>query len=578
MRNHGLAGVAWWLACLFPAGASLCAGEEPLTTIRVASGLNKPVYATHAPNDFDRIFIVEQAGRIKILSGGTLLETPFLEIIKKVRSGGEQGLLGLAFHPSYPDNGFFYVDYTNKSGDTVIARYRVSDKSDIADPDSGVVVLTLRQPQPSHNGGWIAFGPDGYLYVATGDGGHWFDPDRRAQDITDELLGKVLRLDVDRDDWPGDEGRNYGVPPDNPFVGKAGDDEIWAYGLRNPWRCAFDSATGDLYVTDVGQDAWEEVNFQRADDPGGANYGWVCFEGPDCTAFGGDDCDCSSLTSIQPIHAYGGAGSPGVCSIIGGEVYRGCAVPDLQGTYFFADFCSNQIWSLRYDGIKKPTVIDRTSELAPGGALDIRYISSFGRDAFGELYICDWTDGELFKIVPRTAASPGSIVGSDPPHGAIDARQPSEPDGTSPAGWQVIEFVFDGCVANVGRDDFVVTREDGKGLVPTIADVRTVSADTVRVTLSDVIEVGAWTILTHKPSGTLRRIGWLPVDVNADRFSGLADVLVLIGAVNGGGARLPLWSKDIDRSGLVAPGDLLRAIDLLNGAGVYGVARGGQLP
>lgn len=576
MRCRDLVVLFGLLLCMVMTTAAVRAGETPLTTIRVASELRSPLYVTYAPDDFARVFIVEKGGRIRILRGGEVLGTPFLDISEAVRSGGERGLLGLAFHPNYAENGFLYVDYTNRSGNgnTVIARYQVSADPDVADPDSAHVLLKITQPDPNHNGGWLAFGPDGFLYIATGDGGPWFDPDNRAQDTTGELLGKVLRIDVNRDDWPGDPDRNYGIPPGNPFVGVEGDDEIWVFGLRNPWRCAFDTATGDLYITDVGQDAWEEINFQSAGSAGGENYGWRCREGLDCTSFGG--CDCSSFTSTPPIHAYGNGGSE--CSIIGGEIYRGCAISDLHGTYFFADFCSDHIWSFRYDGANVTNLQERSTELAPGGGLDINTISSFGRDAFGELYICDLGGGEVFKIIPAKQPPPLSIIRSEPPVDAIDARQPSEPDGSRPAGWNSIELTFDACLASpITADDFLVTQQGGVGPAPTVVAVELLSRDTVSVILSHAIATRAWTTVAHN-DGTSVRIGWLPGDVDANGWSGTADLVMLIDEFNGVVGQLPLRSTDIDRSGTGSPSDILRLIDLLNGAGVYDSFVGESLP
>ncbi|MBZ0172726.1 MAG: PQQ-dependent sugar dehydrogenase, partial [Phycisphaerales bacterium] len=243
------------------------------------------------------------------------------------------------------------------------------------------------QPFSNHNGGWIGFGPDGYLYIGMGDGGSANDPGNRAQDITDQLLGKMLRLDVDGDDFPGDATRNYAIPPSNPFVGVTGDDEIWAYGLRNPWRNAFDRATGDFWMGDVGQNAIEEIDFQPANSNGGENYGWRCYEGNNPFITGG----CAPAnTMVFPIHTY--THSSG-CSVSGGEVYRGCAIPELDGTYFFADYCTARVWSLKYDGVNVTDFEDRTFELAAGSG-----ISSFGLDAYGEMYICN-LGGQVRRIV-----------------------------------------------------------------------------------------------------------------------------------------------------------------------------------
>jgi glucose/arabinose dehydrogenase len=381
------------LLAALPAGYNLVlptASATELTTTRVASGLSSPVFVTSPSGDLERLFIVEQPGRIKILTGGEILPAPFLDIVDRVSFGGERGLLGLAFHPDYDDNGYFYVNYTNNSGNTVISRFDVSADPDLADPSSEYVILTISQPYSNHNGGMIAFGPlDGYLYVGMGDGGSAGDPQNRAQN-DGVLLGKLLRIDIDG-------GDPYAIPPDNPFAGP-GDplDEIWAKGVRNPWRFSFDKLTGDLYIGDVGQNIWEEIDFQPASSPGGENYGWRLMEGNHCYN-PPDNCDPGGLT--YPIHEYSHGGTPFRCSVTGGYVYRGGSIPDLQGAYFFADYCSNQIWSFRYDGENVVGLTDRTSELAPGNGFSIDDISSFGEDAGGELYIVD-LGGEVFKIVP----------------------------------------------------------------------------------------------------------------------------------------------------------------------------------
>jgi glucose/arabinose dehydrogenase len=401
--------------------------QTPLTSTRVVSGLVRPVYVTHAPNDYSRIFIIEKQGRIRIaqinpVGAYTLLATPFLDIDPIVTGGttesSEQGLLGLAFHPNYPADPRFFVNYTATSpaGATVVAAYTVSANPNVANT-TGDIILTFSQPQANHNGGWTVFGPDGYLYIATGDGGNANDagtghtePGGNAQDITSNLLGKILRIDVNGDDFPADANRDYRIPPSNPFVGVTGDDEIWAYGLRNPWRNDFDPLTGDLYIADVGQDTVEEINFQPASTglpgspgyQGGRNYGWRCYEGTNIFNF---DSVCTAFPGpfIAPIYTYTHASG---CSVTGGVVYRGCAIPDLQGTYFFADYCSAFIRSFRVVGGVATAVTVRTTELAPGGGLGIASITSFGRDAFGEIYICDSTGGEVFKIIPATIVGP----------------------------------------------------------------------------------------------------------------------------------------------------------------------------
>jgi len=373
--------------------------DTALTTELVASGLSSPVFVTHAPSDFGRVFIVEQVGRILVMDLATSQVDVFLDITGRVGFSGERGLLGMAFHPNYAANGFFYVNYTDTDSipnlDTHIARFQVVGdpaSSDVADDTSEFTVMTYAQPFTNHNGGWIGFGPnDGYLYIASGDGGSGGDPGNRAQDTTNQRLGKILRIDVDG-------GSPYTIPPTNPFVGVTGDDEIWAYGLRNPWRCSFDRLTGDFYIADVGQNIIEEIDFQSANSPGGENWGWRCKEGSLNFDF---DATCATQTLVDPIHEYSHGAPNFPCAVTGGVVYRGCAIPDLQGAYFFADYCSNQIWSFR--GPTLSGFEERTTELDPAGPLGVSLISSFGEDAFGEIYLCDHGEGEVFKIVPVNA-------------------------------------------------------------------------------------------------------------------------------------------------------------------------------
>ena len=383
--------------------------QTVLTTELVTDQLERPIFLTHAPDD-NRLFILEKRGRIRIIKDGVLLPTPFLDIDSLVGGGtsdfDERGLLGLTFAPDYQSSGYFYVNYTNGAGNTTVARYTVSANPDIADPASAHTIIVIDQPQSNHNGGWIDFGPGGCLFIGMGDGGGAGDNGfghtagvGNGQDITDNLLGKMLRLDVTGDDFPDDDNRNYAIPADNPFVGITGDDEIWAFGLRNPWRNSFDRDTGDLWIADVGQSSWEEINVQPANSSGGENYGWRCREGMHDFDTSGD---CSQTPFTEPIYEYGHNQG---CAITGGYVYRGCAVPDLQGTYFFADYCSSRIWSFRYDGTTVTEFTDRTSELSPGGGLSIATLSSFGEDAAGELYILDQTDGEIFKIVRADGGS-----------------------------------------------------------------------------------------------------------------------------------------------------------------------------
>jgi glucose/arabinose dehydrogenase len=434
-------------------GSAAGGGIEAITSTRVASGLIRPVYATHAPGDYKRLFIIEKRGVIRILNirgGGGLNATNFLNIDALVGGGttddSEQGLLGMAFHPDYQQNGFFYVNYTNNAGSTVIARYTVSADPNVADAATADIIWTWAQPFPNHNAGWLDFGPDGYLYIPTGDGGNACDPGQRAQDITAQVLGKILRVDVNGDDFPADASRDYAIPPTNPFVDVTGDDEIWAYGLRNPWRCAFDRDTGDLYVADVGQMVWEEINVQPASSAGGENYGWDCMEGNACSSVSGcgaGACVCNAATLTDPVHVYSQSGTP--CAVTGGYVYRGCAIPTLQGQYFFADYCSANISTFHWNGVGIENLVNRTTELDPPGALAINAVSSFGEDARGEIYVCDQF-GEVFQIIPVVATiSPYDLDCS----GAVDVNDLV----TTVLQWGPCN----GCLADVNGDDEVNT-------------------------------------------------------------------------------------------------------------------------
>ncbi|MFO0985130.1 MAG: PQQ-dependent sugar dehydrogenase [Planctomycetota bacterium] len=395
--------LGWLCIVLLAAGrASRAADEVPLTTIIAGTGFERPVLAGAPPGDAARLFVLEQwSGQIRILRDHAIVPTPFLDLGALITVGDDQGARGFAFHPQYAKNGFLFVTYIDRNGDLVLARYQVSSDPDVADPWSAAIVLVIDEPGHNHSGGMIAFSPrDGYLYLATGDGGPGRDPDNRAQD-PGSLLGKILRLDVDSQ-FP------YAIPPDNPFVGP-GDplDEIWALGLRHPWRFSFDRLTGDLWLADVGQDAREEVDFQPALSQGGENYGWRCTEGSRCTGLSG--CTCGSPELTPPIYDYGRDQG---CSVIGGYVYRGCAIPSIQGAYFCSDYCTARILSLRWNGMRLTETRDRTSELEPVGRGPIQVPFSFGEDAFGELYVLDGATGTVWKIVPRDVASHWSTYGT----------------------------------------------------------------------------------------------------------------------------------------------------------------------
>jgi glucose/arabinose dehydrogenase len=374
-----------------------------LKSVRVASGLNLPTYVTSSPQNSATLYALEQhAGLIRIIRNGVVLPRPFLNIHNRViTTGAERGLLGMAFHPNYANNGYFYVDYDDTLGNTVISRFQVTSDPDSADPGSEQVLLHIAQPYPNHKGGMLAFGPnDGYLYIGMGDGGSGGDPENRAQN-DNELLGKLLRIDVNN-------GQPYAIPPTNPFVGMPGKrSEIWAKGLRNPWRYSFDRANGNLIIGDVGQDLWEEIDFEAASSPGGQNFGWRIMEGFHCYN-PPVNCDTTGLT--MPIYEYGHNIG---CSIIGGYLYRGGIMPNLNGIYFFADFCANKIWSFRYENGNMSEFTERTSELAPGPGQPIGSISSFGEDRNGELYVVDLNDGEIFKIVPESSSTIEGMVTGD---------------------------------------------------------------------------------------------------------------------------------------------------------------------
>lgn len=373
---------------------------------RFASGLSRPIFLTAAPGDADRLFVLEQhTGRIQILDRetGERLPEPFLDL-DNISTGGEQGLLGLAFDPDYAQTGQFYVNFTDRGGTTNVVRYQVSDDPNVANPDSGLTILRINQPQGNHNAGWMSFSPnDGFLYIATGDGGGADDVGSghtpgigNSQDITNNLLGAMLRIDVNGDDFPDDANRNYRIPANNPFVESNGDDEIWSYGLRNPWRNSFDRETGDLWIADVGQNVLEEINWQPADSPGGENYGWRLREGKIATpgAVGGP----APADNVDPIYDYPHNNSEiGGFSVTGGYVYRG-PLEALQGHYFFADFVSSNIWSLRYDPETEEVRDFRvlTDRIEPDAGR-IRGISSFGEDSDGNLYIVTLS-GSLYRL------------------------------------------------------------------------------------------------------------------------------------------------------------------------------------
>jgi glucose/arabinose dehydrogenase len=355
-------------------------GVQPIVT-----GLANPVAITHAGDGSGRLFITLKGGKVIIYDGTRVLSEPFIDLSSLVSTNSERGLLSVAFHPSYESNGFFFVNYTNTEGDTVIARYTVSGDANVADQNSALVLLKITQPFQNHNGGQLQFGPDGYLYIGMGDGGSGGDPQNNAQN-PGMLLGKMLRIDVDG-------GVPYAIPASNPFVDNPEAlDEIWAFGLRNPWRFSFDRQTGDLFIGDVGQSSWEEVDFQRAISPGGENYGWRLMEGTHCY---NPATDCNDGTLTLPIIEYDHSVG---CSITGGYRYRGAQNRELFGVYLYADYCSGRIWGATEDGNGGWMVKELLDT-------DFR-ITTFGEDETGEIYVADFQSGAIYQIVHKSKAMP----------------------------------------------------------------------------------------------------------------------------------------------------------------------------
>ena len=360
-----------------------------LSTLKVqleplVQGLSQPTATTNDGVDASRLYIVEKGGKILIEQNGNVNDTPFLDITSRVgSSGSEQGLLGLAFHPGYKDNGFLFVDYTDRDGNTVIARFTATADHSTADPATFKEILHIDQPYSNHNGGQVAFGPDGMLYIGMGDGGSEGDPQRQGQN-TNTLLGKILRIDVDH-------GDPYAIPPDNPFAnGTGGKPEIWDFGFRNPWRFSFDRQTHDLYIGDVGQDEWEEIDFIAAGTKGGLNFGWNIMEGSHCYR---PSTNCDQTGLVLPITEFK---HPAGCSIIGGYVYRGTQFPAIGGVYFFTDYCSGTVWALTRDasGAWTQTVVIASPASYAGSGY-----SSFGEDLAGELYITDLSNGVVYHLI-----------------------------------------------------------------------------------------------------------------------------------------------------------------------------------
>ena len=365
----------------------------------IAKDFEKPLYVTNYPNEIDKLIILEQNGIIKIINQSK----PYLDISDRVHQplypADEMGMLGIAFDPNFLENRTFYVHYNDNDNNTIISKFK--DINNFGIPDSEQKILKLKQPYPNHNGGSIEFGPDGYLYIGLGDGGSAGDPENRAQDCTN-LFGTILRIDVSVEN-------GYKIPIDNPFINSHCLDEIWSYGLRNPWRFTFDKKTGDMFIGDVGQNNWEEINFESKDSNGGLNFGWKILEGTHCYPNDNNKCDKDGM--IPPLFEYPNdanylktiigfkqSKSTG-CSVTGGYIYRGNNFPELYGRYFFGDYCTGKVWSI--DKRKKNfDFVDHTQELLQNMNKKQFYLSSFGQDDNGELYLIDY-NGELYSITNR---------------------------------------------------------------------------------------------------------------------------------------------------------------------------------
>lgn len=433
----------------------ICIFAQTIELEEYASGLLSPVDITNAGDD--RLFVVERSGRIKIIDeNAVVVSNPFLDIdnlVANTSGQSERGLLGLAFHPDYINNGYFFVNYTDNSGETVLARYeRDSSDPNLADPNSALVFMTIDQPYSNHNGGGIKFGPDGYLYIGMGDGGSGNDPDQYGQN-TQSLLGKMLRIDIDN-------GAPYSIPASNPFVNDANVlDEIWAIGVRNPWRFSFDRETGDLWIADVGQNAWEEIDFQPANSPGGENYGWRCYEGNHLNG-SVNTSNCGSAGDyVAPIYEVQHSGFSGPCSVTGGFVYRGADYPDLVGIYVFADYCTGEIFTVTPDG---------SGGWVGQEVADFNYdISTFGEDLDGELYCARMGQGIIYKVVSDACASLVVSVNviSEPCEGETNGTaQIAGAGGTPP-----YTFSPNLDLNNLAADNYNITITDNAGCTSTEA-------------------------------------------------------------------------------------------------------------
>ena len=375
--------------------------QADLKLLKINDGFIKPIYVTSLKLKYDYHFVVEQDGIIHILKNHKKNPNPFLDISDRVHQtfypADERGLLGLAFHPKFSINGYFYVNYIDQEGYTIISRFQSNEM--IVNMRSEKILLKILQPYSNHNGGHLDFGPDGYLYISVGDGGSSGDPENRAQNL-DNYFGKILRIDVD-------QGDPYSIPTNNPFVGKKNvKEEIWSYGLRNVWRFSFDKLNGDKYLGDVGQNNFEEIDFESSSSKGGLNFGWKVMEGFHCFEF--SECDSKNMT--LPIYEYPNnanyiktlAGfkqkNRDGCSVTGGYVYRGNSIPELYGKYIFGDYCTGKVWSFNHDGLKINNFVNHTNTIMNSIDKKSFYLSSFGSSQDGELFLIDYS-GILYQLI-----------------------------------------------------------------------------------------------------------------------------------------------------------------------------------
>ena len=573
-------------------GTTSLADGIPITTEHVVGSLVQPVFVTTPLQDKVNLFIVEQRGTIRKFDRTTQITTMFLDIRTRVVGSLENGLLGMAFHPAYSQNGFFFVYYIRRAipNEIVVSRFTVPPSSDVPDPLSEHILLVIPNALARHVAGWIGFGPDEYLYVSIGDSVG------NPQDLGAGFGGKILRLNVDQgDDFPADSQRNYAIPPDNPFANEIAGQEVWAYGLRNPWRCSFDRLTGDLYIADVGSSDREEINMQPSGTPGGRNYGWPCVEGTLCR--NQPNCDCNNPNFTPPTFELP---RDQARAIIGGYVYRGrCAIPEWQGRYLFSDFSDGKLKSILID--EEGADCLRIHDL-------LNSVSSLGEDSDGEIYLT-LHSGSLRRIIPHPGCSDCDmnsvsdacqiadgtsedndengipdecvptvqIIGSDPPDGAVDARQRTTPDGLSSECDRVQLTLSDSHVGTTPTSFCV--RQSGKcEIPPKISNILPTGEDPIfTVQLECNTDICVWRTFSHRQAAETIRIGILPGDVTANGTADSDDVLALLDSLKGLSPR-DLWSIDIDRSGKATVSDAIRLIDVLNRIGAFGQSPPCTLP